>query len=429
MLKKFPEKQVAAAIEELNKVRKSWMKRPDVTACDVGYKIKDNKLTDELAIRVHVKRKLPMEALNAYEAFNISGNQQSLGAFPIDVIEAEYAPDEMLEVVAMEDIDRTSRVNPLVGGISVGNPKITAGTLGAIVFDTGDGEVCLLSNWHVLCGSAPEVAGDPIYQPGVYDGGTAADTVANLKRWALNADMDAAIAHLNGTRSYSRDILGLSPIPGVTNPFLGMNVVKSGRTTQVTYGVIDGLSNSLTLSYPGVGNNTFFNQIHIVPRPPWPAVDYEVSSGGDSGSIWIEEATGKAVGLHFAGETDPAPISENAIANPITKVVQQLKISFTPVYVICPPLIVCLREHYCIPQICLKLVCYKQFCLKELYCIKENLCLKEFSCLVEGMTNPGEPPVIDDNPIIIIRSAKLPQEMRRSVEKMLEEITRFQQSE
>jgi hypothetical protein len=295
------------------------------------------------------------------------------------------------------------------------------------VYDQSDGSACLLSNWHVLCGSAACTVGDPIYQPGVYDGGGVSDTVATLRRWQLNSDMDAAIAVLNGTRSYSRDILGLSPINDVTPPVLGMNVVKSGRTTGVTEGVIDGLSASLTLNYQGVGNVTFQNQVHIVPRPPWPAVNYEVSSGGDSGSIWIEQVTGKAVGLHFAGETNSASAAEHAIANPISKVVSQLNISFKPVFVVCKPLIVCYKQYYCIPEmICLKLNCRKLICLKEFICFKEDICIKLYSCLVEGIINPGKPPVYDDNPIIVINPAKLPVEMRRSFEKMLEEIARYQ---
>jgi len=428
MVRKISEKQISAAIEELNKVRKSWMKREGVTACDVGYKIRDGKLTNELSIRVHVKRKIPQQALNEYEVFNTHDNPQSLGDFPIDVIEAEYAPEQTFELVGEEAIDRTDRVDPLIGGVSVGNPKVTAGTLGAIVYDTEDGSACILSNWHILCGSAPCSVGESIYQPGVYDGGTAADTVATLKRWKLNSDMDAAIAELNGARGYTRDIIGLSPIPDSTNPVLGMNVTKSGRTTEVTQGIIDGLSASLTLNYSGVGNVTFFNQIHIVPRPPWPAVDYEVSAGGDSGSVWIEEATGKAVGLHFAGETDPAPASEHAIASPMPKIVQDLKISFKPIF--CKGL-VCIPLTICSPQICWKLI---KICIPELItvCIPEIICAKlpclallPNMCLAETVTKPFEP-WFDGNPLIVIDPAKLPANLRRSFRMMFEEIQRLQ---
>jgi hypothetical protein len=82
-----PEMDLNAAIGELNRVRKAWLKRPGVTAVDVGYKIKDGKMTDVVAVRVHVKRKLPVEALSETERF-----PEQLGAVPVDVIEAEYGP-------------------------------------------------------------------------------------------------------------------------------------------------------------------------------------------------------------------------------------------------------------------------------------------------------------------------------------------------
>jgi len=338
--KQISEKKAQEAIERLDKVRREWLRRPGVTGVDVGFKISGEELTDQLAVRVHVERKLPTEALPDYEVFSVSGKPQKLGSFPIDVIEASYGPSQLPAPAELEDLvglERTTSFDPLVGGISVGNPRVTAGTLGAIVWDRSDCAVSLISNWHVLAGADAAVAGEAIYQPGVADGGTAADTVATLTRFRLDADMDAAIARLNGARGYSRDIIGLNPIPGIDNPALGMNVTKSGRTTGETQGVIDGISFSGTINYPNHGPNTFHDQIHIVPRPPWPAVDYEVSRGGDSGSVWINEATGRAVGLHFAGETDPAPTSENALANPMHKVAaaRGLNFSFTPRF-FCP---------------------------------------------------------------------------------------------
>ncbi len=341
MPRKIRTSMINDAISELNKVRKDWLRRPGVSAVDVGYKITGEGLTDELAIRVHVKRKKPLEALEDYEIFSISGSPKKAGAFSVDVIEAEYAPSRFLvaaEPLEAEAVNRRSRTNPLVGGISVGNPRVTAGTLGAIVWDRTDCQVCILSNWHVLCGDPSCAVGEPIYQPGVYDGGTAADKVAELKRWRLDKDADAALAKLTGGRGYSRDILEWHPITGVEEPALGMEVVKSGRTTGFTKGIIDGVSGSATINYGGGVVVTFHDQIHIVPRPPWPQVDYEVSKGGDSGSVWMNEDNNKAVGLHFAGETDPSPTAEHAVANRMDRVSELLNFSFTPLF--CPPSIV-----------------------------------------------------------------------------------------
>lgn len=87
MPKQIPESQLKAAREELAKVRKSLLKTPGVTAVDVGYKIKEGQVTDDLAIRVHVRRKLPREAIPEGELL-----PERIGSFPVDVIEAEYGP-------------------------------------------------------------------------------------------------------------------------------------------------------------------------------------------------------------------------------------------------------------------------------------------------------------------------------------------------
>lgn len=65
------------------------MQRSGVTGLDVGLKRKDKHLTNQLAIRVHVRRKLPLEDVPEDERF-----PESLDDFDVDVIEASYAPEE-----------------------------------------------------------------------------------------------------------------------------------------------------------------------------------------------------------------------------------------------------------------------------------------------------------------------------------------------
>ena len=79
--------ELEAMTEALDEVRKDWLKRPGVTAVDVGFKMKGGKPTDSLAIRVHVRRKLAVEALPPHEVF-----PGRLGPYDVDVIEAEYGP-------------------------------------------------------------------------------------------------------------------------------------------------------------------------------------------------------------------------------------------------------------------------------------------------------------------------------------------------
>ena len=369
---KAPTKKVVEeAIAALDSVRREWLRRPNVTAVDVGFKIKGDTLTDEIAIRVHVARKVPVAELASSEVFNETGKTpKKVGGFPVDVIEAKYGPSaatatqpmvlDYADEPAIAAIERTTAFDPLIGGISCGNPRVTAGTIGAIVFNRSTCRPMILSNWHVLVGASAAAVGEGILQPGRVDGGT--QVVATLTQMRLDARMDAAVATLNGVRGHTRDILGLGTISGIDAATLGMLVVKSGRTTGITRGVVDGVSMSVSINYGDPGVVAFTNQIRIVPRAPWPATDYEVSMGGDSGSVWLNEGNNRAVGLHFAGETDPMPTSENAICSPIGPIATELNFSFLPVLCpIGPPVwpILSFCERY--PWICEGLIRWPRF--------------------------------------------------------------------
>ena len=59
-----------------------------------------------------------------------------------------------------------------------------------------------------------------------------------------------------------------------------------------------------------------------MPRPG--AGSVEISIGGDSGSVWVDESSGKAIGLHFAGEVGDSP--EHALAHDIMVVIDALDV-------------------------------------------------------------------------------------------------------
>lgn len=340
------------ALASVEKVRDHWHRQPGVTAVDVGFKITDGVMTDEVSLRVHVERKIPIEELPERQRFNESGAPTAeVEGVPVDVIEANYGilRNEQVDVPSLDEapdpslapgdadpeaalaVDRRSVVRPVVGGVSCGNPRASAGTVGAIVHHRATGKPMILSNWHVLAADRAAAIGEPILQPGRSDGGRTADRVASLSAMVLDQRMDAAIAELDTEVVAELDLVGLGPISGVATPRLGMLVAKSGRTTALTEGVVDGLSLSTTISYRNGAVQSFLGQIRIVPRPPWPAVNSEISSGGDSGSVWIDPSTNLAVGLHFAGETDAAISAENAIASPIGPVLDTFDVGFGPI--------------------------------------------------------------------------------------------------
>jgi endonuclease G len=238
-----------------------------------------------------------------------------------------------------ETANRRRRLDPLVGGISIGSPRVPVGTLGALVWDRTDGSVCILSNWHVLAGDANAEVGTPCFQPGLFDQGRSSDVVARLKRWSFNRQTDAAIAELTGNRHYcAGEIVELfQQISGEISPYLGMKVLKSGRSTGRTWGFIDGLYFSAAIEYSNGAVRVFEEQIHIAPLPSDDKSEpiRPISQPGDSGSVWVTETASdgyKAVGLHFAGDLLRSAFGEYALANPMCIVAKRLDFSFRPLF-------------------------------------------------------------------------------------------------
>jgi hypothetical protein len=216
----------------------------------------------------------------------------------------------------------TTKARPAPLGYSVGHHDITAGTIGARVRN-GAGQVFILSNNHVLANSNGATVGDPILQPGPYDGGTAADQVATLFAFraidfATNGrnTMDAAIA-LTTTAEVDFSTPtddGYGP-PGTTifndgnrdglfdnvAALLNTPVQKFGRTTLRTHGTITGINASVSICYEVLiifclRSANFVDQLIIEPGG--------FSDGGDSGSLIVTDDAGRnPVALLFAGST------------------------------------------------------------------------------------------------------------------------------
>ena len=163
-----------------------------------------------------------------------------------------------------------------------------------------------LSNHHVLVAATGQ-AGDNVIQPAVNNPN---NVVGTLTRW--NVGLDCAVGTLNNSRAVSTAILDFpGGVRGPLEPTIGARVAKSGRTTATTRGIVDGVSAT---------------EFTIIPDPANPAPNGEISAGGDSGSVWLETATSMAVGLHFAGETDPNPAAERAWAKRMVNVVNALNV-------------------------------------------------------------------------------------------------------
>ncbi len=272
-----------------------------VNMVDFGIPIRAESTDERPTIRFHVPQKLPHAEL---ERAGIEAVPREIGEFTTDVIEGTYRP-HLWSWWSYPPRPPASgpqaRHDPMRGGISVSVAReYSAGTLGGLVRDRATGELMILSNWHVLAAERWVAAGLPICQPGRLDGGLPYDVVATTTRHAMHQKIDAAVATLTGDRALINHQLDIGPVSGAALPYLGMRVIKSGRTTRVTEGVITGVEGQARLWY-GSMQRTIQHVMTIVPVPG----KHEVSAGGDSGSWWLDAETRAAIGLHFAGSDHP----------------------------------------------------------------------------------------------------------------------------
>ncbi len=286
----------------MHEALRGWIYDPNVMLIDFGWRERGGKLVEnDYCIRVHVVNKIaPGPALEAaaQEGKTRGPIPNTIGGIPVDIPQGAYRLHQWwLGGGRQRPANlRAGRKAPMQGGISIANARLRGyGTLGGAVVDRGTGARMILSNWHVLAAYWDVQPGWPIYQPGRGDGGSRNDTVAKLSRHAMASNLDAAVAELTGDRQLINDQFDLGPVKGVGWAQPGMNVVKSGRRTNVTYGLVTGVEGTARMNYRGI-NRLIRNVMTIEPRQK-----PEVSAGGDSGSFWLEEETMNVVGLHFAG--------------------------------------------------------------------------------------------------------------------------------
>lgn len=311
-----------------------YLKDPNITSVGIGYKKKNGKPTKEIAIQFTVEQKAEPEQLERLnttlipKSINIGGVE-----VPTDVIQRKFAVEYRL-VAETQASDRKRRIDPVFPGVSVANVRESAGTIGCIVYDRTNGTPYILSNWHVLHG--PEgVIGDEIVQPGPHDDNRMhLNHLGKLVRSHLGHAGDCAVATIED-REFRPSIMELKVVmEKLGDPELGDKVVKSGRTTGVTHGIVSRIHVITKIDYGGSTGEQEVGGFEIELDPDMPPDNGEVSMGGDSGSVWLFKSdTGKPTniiaGLHFAGE-GPSDPNEHAIACYSKSVFEKLEILLSP---------------------------------------------------------------------------------------------------
>ena len=286
-----------------------------IKAVDFGWIYHAGVAARRQGIRFHVSQKLSPERLAPDQVL-----PKEIMGIPCDVVEANYGPHAQ---------SPRSAFDPIRPGISAGNNlRHSTGTLGLFVQDRQTSLPCILSNWHVLCGSTEAQPGDPIIQPGPQHlGSNPPRTVGDLLRFMpLSSGYDAAIASVSSAVAIDRAIFGIDVTElQLAEPKIGMQLVKSGALSGVTRAQVDGVDGTYQMDYSGFGDDVrWMDGIRLVALSEQ---DDEISLEGDSGAIWIEPNQRLAVALHFAGEDGLGPLAEYAIAHPLPRVFNLLDIS------------------------------------------------------------------------------------------------------
>lgn len=309
----FLEGEYVPVAEAQEKHQEMLLKKENVVGVGTGHKIKEGKDTGEPSIVVFVSQKLDKALIKPDDLV-----PETVEKFKADVIETgeifagNIGIEEEKEKIGVEVLKQ--RIRPAKGGFSVGHYKITAGTIATCVYDLEPfpgipSKYYILSNNHVLANSNDARIGDPILQPGPYDGGTApADIIARLSRFVPIKFMapgytpcnyvDAAIAE-GEFHELDREIYWIGYVKQVNSrPKVGDLVEKTGRTTNFTTGRITALNAIVNVNYGGGKVARFCKQIMTTC----------MSAPGDSGSLVCDIKEG-AVGLLFAGSAAVTVIS------------------------------------------------------------------------------------------------------------------------
>jgi len=298
----------AARISAFSTVSPDSAGRENILGFAVGLRYTSSSLTGQLAVKVFVRDKLPMDRVAPAARV-----PSQVAGFDTDV-------EAIGEVILQSYAKRYPR--PVPCGVSVSNINLPgSGTLGCLVV-LNNGKLCILSNNHVLANENDAQIGNAIIQPGNAELVTAPDQIiGTLENFipiqAAGNLVDAAVALTSFTLVSPRHVTyQLTPTPAEAS--IGMTVIKDGRTTQATVGMITDLHVNISVGYdPFPAGAEMRDQVGIR------GIQDPFSKPGDSGSLIVTAGTKQPMALLFAGSND----NSITFANPIQAVMAALGIS------------------------------------------------------------------------------------------------------
>ena len=305
----LPQTLGAAEATHVKRVR-TVFEDANIVGAGVAEKITEGQKTGTLSLCFYVRKKVPPSRMKIEKMLPPVMAAPNGEAIFTDVIE--------IGKVVPQAGGPFFQAAPIRSGYSVGHLKITAGTLGAVV--TRGKKQYLLSNSHVLANSGQGKRNDAIYYPGPDDGGKKSDTIGKLSFFkpfetgeSFNNEIDAALAEILAEKlvDVNYKIHGAKTPLKIADPQRNMRVVAMGRTSGKVKSVVRDTDFRILVNYD-IGVVGFKGQVRCD----------NYTTGGDSGSIVVDQETGAIVGLHFAGS------EKGSIFTPIRKVMAALKFKF-----------------------------------------------------------------------------------------------------
>jgi hypothetical protein len=289
----------------------------NVHATGVGVRVREGRIVpDEFVLKAYVFDKVPMG--DRTPSLTTRFNDIAVDVEPLPIQLALARPRKAAAAAVAATPPQRQRRRPIVGGLSIAPlNEFFVGTLGCFLKRvTGSTtQIFALSNNHVMADTNRLPIGTAIVQPGPEIAPTEpGDVFAALTAFtpiqfpARRLDpvvnrLDAAIAVVTDLKLIRQgQIFGIKKYqPQLSTALPGMRVIKSGRTSGVTTGVVTATHvNGTQINYgtrtaPRVA--TFNDTIEIVGDGGVP-----FSAPGDSGSVILDRDTGRPVALLFAGD-------------------------------------------------------------------------------------------------------------------------------
>ncbi len=273
--------------KEAQLVAQQFMGRDGVVDVELGYKHKNGKITKDLSIRIRVDKKKDERVLKKKDIL-----PKIFKGFNIDVLESK------VKLQNKRVVDNKSLVRPVIGGVQIQselyNSNTNWGTLGCCLMI--ENHLLAFTNYHVLFGgSTPQfVADNFVGKLQVYQNLNSANNQIGIVTNLYSQELDYATFALQTSVDQAQSINALNgQLSSYIYPQINMPLVKSGASTGVTYGIIDGRSCIDCSVFSIRVDSNYSNPNNMIS-------DY-----GDSGSVWLLNDGSevlKPIALHFGGD-------------------------------------------------------------------------------------------------------------------------------